>query len=97
MWLLCNVAAIHELPLHIVTKAFSTIDVFKKPNCYEIQNINLLSLILTPLCQDGAFISRVPVMPYRKPDMPSGQREQNVPVRCRCGFLSNLLLFLRLL
>jgi len=25
-----NVAAIHELPLHIVTEAFSTIDVFKK-------------------------------------------------------------------
>jgi len=34
MWLLCNVAAIHELPLHIVTEAFSTIDVFKKLNCY---------------------------------------------------------------
>ena len=34
MWLLYNVAAIHELPLHIATKAFSTIDVFGKLNCY---------------------------------------------------------------
>ena len=32
---LCNVAAIHELPLHIITEAFSTIDVFKKLNCYR--------------------------------------------------------------
>lgn len=51
----------------------------------EIQNINLLSLILTPLRQDGAFISRVPVKLCRKPDMPSNQKEQNAPVRCRCG------------
>ena len=40
MWLLFNVAAIHELPLHIVTKAFSTIDVFKKLNCYKIFNVH---------------------------------------------------------
>ena len=32
MWLLFNVAAIHELPLHIVTEAFLTIDVFEKLN-----------------------------------------------------------------
>jgi len=35
MWLLCNEAAIRELPLRIVTEAFSTIDVFKKLNCYD--------------------------------------------------------------
>ena len=39
MWLLCNVAAIRELPLHMVTEAFSTIDVSKKLNCYEILSI----------------------------------------------------------
>ncbi|MCR4321093.1 MAG: hypothetical protein NUV74_12260 [Candidatus Brocadiaceae bacterium] len=35
MWLLCNVAAIHELPLHIATEAVSTTNVFKKLNCYK--------------------------------------------------------------
>jgi len=39
LWLLYNVAAIHELPLHIVTEAFSTIDVFKKLNCYRIGRV----------------------------------------------------------
>jgi len=34
MWLSCTVVAIHELPLHTIAKAFSTIDVFKKLNCY---------------------------------------------------------------
>jgi len=38
MWLSYNVVAIHELPLHIATKAFSTIDVFKKLSCYKICN-----------------------------------------------------------
>ena len=34
-----QLAAIHELPLHIVTEAFSTIDVFKKLNCYVFLNL----------------------------------------------------------
>ena len=29
-----TVVAIHELPLHIDTKAFSAIDIFKKLKCY---------------------------------------------------------------
>ena len=32
---LLNVVAIHELPLPDVIKAFLTMDVFKKRNCYE--------------------------------------------------------------
>jgi len=39
MRLLYNVAAIHELPL-IVPEAFSTIDVFKKLNCYLICRVH---------------------------------------------------------
>ena len=39
MWLSYNVVAIHELPLHNCHKAFSTIDVFKKPNYYNILNV----------------------------------------------------------
>ncbi len=41
MWLLYNVAAIHELPLHIVTETFSTIDVFKKLNRYDYFNVRI--------------------------------------------------------
>ena len=36
------VAAIHELPLHIVTETFSTIDVLKKLNCYEVFYLDML-------------------------------------------------------
>jgi len=32
----CNVEVLHELPLPIVTKAFSTTNVFKILNCYQI-------------------------------------------------------------
>lgn len=38
MWLLCNVAEICELSLHIDTKAFTTIDVFEKLNGYFFSN-----------------------------------------------------------
>jgi len=39
MRLSCNVGVIHELPLHTVTKAVSTTNVFKKLNFYRKSTI----------------------------------------------------------
>src|SRR3989339_509851 len=56
IWLLCNVAVIHELPLHIVTEAFSTIDVFKKLNCYEKIGVYGARCSFRKWCVMGIFI-----------------------------------------
>ena len=34
-WIIVPVGVIHELPLHTATKAFSSLCVFKKLNCYK--------------------------------------------------------------
>ena len=51
MWLLCNVAAIHELPLLLVTETFSTTNVFKKLNSYKfsyyILNASFINITFT--------------------------------------------------
>ena len=55
IWLLCNVAVIHELPLHIVTEAFSTIYVFKKLNCYKQRLFFSRFLLFQSVCR-GSFV-----------------------------------------
>ncbi len=37
-WIIVTVGVIHELPLHAVTKACSSMHVFKKLNCYAYSN-----------------------------------------------------------